>query len=102
MDDRILVQTLSVGTPMDILKMLRDLYAERSHLDQAIGTLTRLSTGQPKRRGRPPKWMTDIRNGTPSLTDGPKRRTFSPESRKRMAAAQRKRWAAVKKAEAQS
>jgi hypothetical protein len=37
MDGPFLVQTCSVGAPIDILKMLRDLYAERSHLDQAIG-----------------------------------------------------------------
>jgi hypothetical protein len=101
MDRPILVQTRSAGVPMDISKMLHDLYTERRQLDEAIGTLVRLSVDQPKRRGRPPKWMAETRNATPSVTDVPKRRTFSPESRRRMAAAQRKRWAAVKKAEAQ-
>jgi hypothetical protein len=69
MDSPILVQNCTAGAPMDLLKMLRDLYAERTYLDQAIGTLTRLSTGQPKRRGRPPKWMSESRNAALSLTD---------------------------------
>jgi hypothetical protein len=46
---------------MDILKMLSDLYAERSHLEGAITTLERLASGQPKRRGRPPKWLSQAR-----------------------------------------
>lgn len=57
MDGPILVQTGSAGVPMDIVKMLHDLYTERTQIDEVIGALTRLSTGQPKRRGRPPKWM---------------------------------------------
>ena len=102
MDGLTLIQTGSAGVPMNIVKMLHDLYAERTQIDEVIVALTRLSTGQPKRRGRPPKWMADIRSGTTSPAAVPIRRTFSPESRKRMAAAQRKRWAAVKRAEGQS
>jgi len=80
---------------MNILKMLADLRAERSQLEAAIITLERLSGGV--RRGRPPKWMSEIREGPQPLVEAPKKRTFSPETRKRMAAAQRKRWTAVKK-----
>jgi hypothetical protein len=101
MDHLIVVQTRSAGVPMDISKTLHDLYAERRQLDEVISTLIRLSAGQPKRRGRPPKWMAETRNATPSLTAVPTSRTFSLKSRRRMAAAQRKRWATVKKAEAQ-
>src|SRR6185295_3861641 len=102
MDRPTLVQTRSAIVPMDISKMLHDLYTERRQLDEVIGALMRLSAGQPNRLGRPPKWMAETRNATPAHLDVAKRRTFSPESRRRMAAAQRKRWAAVKKTEAQT
>ena len=87
---------------MDILQMLRDLYAERSQLEGAILTLERLASGQPKRRGRPPKWMSHAQDGQSSLADVRKKRVVSPEARERMAAGQRKRWAAVRKAEVQA
>jgi hypothetical protein len=90
------VQAHFEGTPMDISKMLQDLYAERRQIEEAIGTLVRLSTGQKKRRGRPPKWMAQAREGEGQVADTRKRRPFSPETRKRMGAAQRKRWANAK------
>jgi hypothetical protein len=51
---------------MDINKMLVDLRNEREQLSQAIVVLERLSVGQGKRRGRPPKWLTEVkRRGRP-------------------------------------
>jgi AT hook motif len=51
---------------MDINKMLSDLRTERDQIDEAIIVLERLSLGQGKRRGRPPKWMTQVkRRGRP-------------------------------------
>ena len=51
---------------MDINKMLAELRAERDQLAQAIVVLERLSVGQGKRRGRPPKWLTTVkRRGRP-------------------------------------
>jgi hypothetical protein len=51
---------------MDINKMLSDLRTEREQVAEAIIVLERLSLGQGKRRGRPPKWMTQIkRRGRP-------------------------------------
>jgi hypothetical protein len=51
---------------MDINKMLADLRAEREHVEQAILVLERIGRGQGKRRGRPPKWMTEVkRRGRP-------------------------------------
>jgi hypothetical protein len=83
---------------MDILKMLAELRAEHSRLEEAIMTLERLARGQGKRRGRPPNWMKAAGNvpqtrGTLPVP-GPKRRKFSAETRKKMAAAQKRRWAA--------
>jgi AT hook motif len=51
---------------MDIAKMLADLRAERDQLVEAIITLERLAAGRGKRRGRPPKWMAEVkRRGRP-------------------------------------
>jgi hypothetical protein len=80
---------------MDLSKMLAELKAERESVEQAIMVLERITTGRGKRRGRPPEWMT---GAIPATQTEPKKRTLSPESRARMAAAQRKRWAKVKKA----
>jgi hypothetical protein len=42
---------------MDLQKMIADLRVERDRLDQAILALERLSDGNQKRRGRPPKLL---------------------------------------------
>jgi hypothetical protein len=82
---------------MNIAKMLEELKAERDTVEQAILVLERIASGQGKRRGRPPKWITRT---TPPARTGSIKRTFSSESRARTAAAQRKRWAKLKKAQA--
>ena len=77
---------------MDIMAMLEQLRAERERLDEAILVIQRLAAGGAKRRGRPPKWMS-----TPKAAEhaepGKKQRQFSAATRKRMAAAQKRRWA---------
>ncbi len=76
--------------------MLAELRAEQQQIDEAILAIERLATGVGgKRRGRPPKWMAAISEATAeSATPGAKRtRTVSAAGRKRMAAAQKKRWA---------
>ena len=79
---------------MDILKILSELRYERQQIEEAILSLQRLARGQGKRRGRPPKWMTDSqRIGDSNLTENPKR-VFSAETRRKMALAQKRRWAA--------
>jgi hypothetical protein len=51
---------------MDILKILAELRDERDRLEEAILTIERLARGQGRRRGRPPKWMTEQkRRGRP-------------------------------------
>ena len=46
--------------------MLADLRVERDQLVEAIITLERLAAGRGKRRGRPPKWMAEVkRRGRP-------------------------------------
>jgi len=57
---------LSYPSKMDINKMLNDLRMEREQISEAIMVMERLSLGQGKRRGRPPKWMTEVkRRGRP-------------------------------------
>jgi len=86
---------------MDILKMLADLRAERDRLSEAILTMERLAAGQGRRRGRPPNWMKD-KFASRKMVTGPgptfakPRRKFSVETRHKMAAAQKRRWAAKK------
>lgn len=51
---------------MDINKMLLDLRVERDQISEAIVVLERLTIGQGKRRGRPPKWLSEVkRRGRP-------------------------------------
>jgi len=80
--------------------MISELHAERAAIDEALITLERLARGRGNRRGRPPAWMTLVhasksaRSGVPSEK---RTRTLSSETRKRMAEAQKKRWAAYRK-----
>lgn len=62
---------------MDINKMLADLRTEREQISEAILVLERLTAGQGKRRGRPPKWMAEVkRRGRPK---GSKNKSKLPE-----------------------
>jgi len=68
--------------PMNYAEMLDKLRADRDALDVAIVAMERLASGGKPRRGRPPKFA----------TTEPRRRRFSAATRKRMSAAQLKRW----------
>jgi len=85
---------------MDIAQMLSDLRSERAQIEEAILALQRLASGQGRRRGRPPKWMAASPAGDGQEEPMRKRRDFSAATRAKMAAAQRKRWAARKKSAA--
>lgn len=50
---------------MNLEKILGDLHDEKRRIDEAISALERISAGRPRRRGRPPRWLTEQRlNGT--------------------------------------
>jgi hypothetical protein len=87
---------------MDITHILSDLRSELQQLDEAILVIQRLAAGQGRRRGRPPAWMAQVQHGETAApaSGGParKRKPFSAATRKKMAAAQKKRWADKKKA----
>jgi hypothetical protein len=82
---------------MDINSMLAELRAERERLTEAILVLERLAAGGHKRRGRPPKWLAASSLSVKDEGRTRKRRPFSAATRAKMAAAQRKRWAARRK-----
>jgi hypothetical protein len=82
---------------MDILKMLADLRAEREQIEQAIMAIERLAVGtRGKRRGRPPSWMTAATEEVAEAATFSTKRTVSAAARKKMADAQKKRWAEKK------
>ena len=79
-------------TLMDTLRMLAELREERDQLDEAIQVLQRLASGHGKRKGRPPKWM--AADSESKGTSPRRRKPFSAATRKKMALAQKRRWAA--------
>ena len=50
---------------MDVQAILNELRQEREQIEEAIMSLERLARGQGKRRGRPPKWMTETGASAP-------------------------------------
>jgi len=44
---------------MDLQRMIAELKAEKTRLNEAILALERLSAGQLRRRGRPPRWVAE-------------------------------------------
>ena len=77
---------------MNVNQMIVALREEHAVIEDAIAVLERLASSGRRRRGRPPAW----------LAAGKPKRVFSPETKQRMAQAQRRRWAAFRKAKAQS
>jgi hypothetical protein len=83
---------------MELTKVIAELRAERAAIDEALAALDRIAratTG--KRRGRPPAWLAATTGAIPVTGEPPKKRSLSPEVRKKMAEAQKKRWAAYRK-----
>jgi len=75
---------------MEIEQIIALLVAERNRLNAAIQALQ----GPIKRRGRPPGKVSAPLLSAPSLVT--RRRKISAAGRKAMAAAAKKRWAAIK------
>ncbi len=86
---------------MELIKLIAELRAERAAIDEAMASLDRIaraSTG--KRRGRPPAWLAAANAAalaSAAAGEPAKKRNLSPEVRKKMAEAQKKRWAAYRK-----
>jgi hypothetical protein len=60
---------------MDIRKYIADLEAEQALLEEALLVLRRLDAGKGKRRGRPPAWISKMKQVTGAP---PKRRGRPP------------------------
>jgi hypothetical protein len=84
---------------MELTKVIAELRAERAAIDEALAALDRIARAAAgKRRGRPPAWMAATAGAIAATPGEPrKKRSLSPEVRKKMAEAQKKRWAAYRK-----
>jgi hypothetical protein len=82
---------------MELTKVIAELRAERAAIDEALAALDRIARASGgKRRGRPPSWL--VKAGVIAEAGEPQRkRSLSAEVRKKMAEAQKKRWAAYRK-----
>jgi hypothetical protein len=85
---------------MDITKMIAELHEERDHVDEAILVLSRLAVGAPKRRGRPPKWLTDQNLVGPKRRGRPPGSKMSAAARKAQSKRMKKYWATRRKQKA--
>ena len=75
---------------MEISKILSELHAEMAAIDEALVVLERLAGGRVRPRTKGPAQPRPV---------GAKRKPFSAETRKRMALAQKRRWASVRKSQ---
>ena len=80
---------------MNVDQMISELRAEREALTAAMSVLERIAQSRGKRRGRPPAWLSNL---TAVKSAGGPKRVVSEATKKKMALAQKKRWAAAKKA----
>ncbi|SEF43534.1 hypothetical protein SAMN05421819_0008 [Bryocella elongata] len=81
---------------MDVKNLLAEIDAEIARLQSARASLVALSGTATPKRGRPKGSMTLVAKAIPEQ----KPRKMSAEGRKRIAEAQKRRWAAAKKAAA--
>jgi hypothetical protein len=80
---------------MNLVQMISELRIELRRIEEAILVIERLGAFGGKRRGRPPKWLTQVQTDA-TTSSGKKKHVFSASTRKKMAAAQRRRWDKVR------
>ena len=85
---------------MNLTKMIAELKEQKQALEETMIMLERLARSQGKRRGRPPLFLSKSLGEGGIAGPARKRRPFSAATRKKMAVAQRKRWAAIRKKQA--
>lgn len=76
---------------MDLIKIISELRKERAVLDEALIHLEQFARAQGRKRGRPPAFL--------AKKPAAKRKPFSEATKRKMAAAQKRRWAAARNAE---
>ena len=84
---------------MNVNQMIADLQAERQALTSAMAVLETIAQSRGKRRGRPPAWLASVSGSKKADGEAKPKRVLSAATKKKMAVAQRKRWAAAKKAQ---
>jgi hypothetical protein len=85
---------------MELTKVIAELKAERAAIDEALAALDRIARSSGgKRRGRPPSWLVKAAV-IADAGETQKKRSLSAEVRKKMAEAQKKRWAAYREDQA--
>ena len=57
---------------MDISATIKALYEERDLLNHAIAALERANASNYRKRGRPPKWLTQVRAASPAPGETPR------------------------------
>jgi hypothetical protein len=72
---------------------LQGLEAQKHKLEDQIAQVRSMLGGRATKQAKAPAWA----NGSASGGGSPKKRVLSPEARQRIAAAQKKRWAAYRK-----
>jgi hypothetical protein len=70
---------------------------KRDHVDEAILVLSRLARSGAKRRGRPPKWMTDQNSAAPKRRGRPPGSKMSAANRKAHSERMKQYWAERRK-----
>ena len=80
---------------MNLHQIIGELRAELQAVNEVLAVLDRLARAKGKRRGRPPLLL--VRDVEKAAAKPRSRRPFSEETKKKMAVAQRKRWAAARK-----
>jgi hypothetical protein len=76
---------------------LQGLEAQRTRLDEQIAHVCSLMGRRAGRPSRGESVVAEATNHAGAAAGGRKKRVLSPEARKRIAAAQKKRWAAFRK-----
>jgi hypothetical protein len=93
------VLDLPIATLEKVLSIRKQIEALKAAQAQILGGTEGGNGKVAKRRGRPPKSASaDIAVPAAPVVKAKKRRTMSPEGRARIAAAQKARWAKLKKA----
>jgi hypothetical protein len=72
---------------------LHGLEAQKQRLDEQIAQVRHMLGGRAAKPGKSMAWS----GGSMNSSASPKKRILSPEARQRIAAAQKKRWAAYRK-----
>jgi len=78
---------------MDVNQMILDLRAERDAIAAALAALEGIAASRGRRRGRPPAWLSNLQDKKEGST-----RVVTQATKRKMAMAQRRRWAAARSA----